>query len=748
MGCMYATMTPPTHTPPKSEQLPPTGLELVAPWFPYIPKAIVLGLSICEITGIVACKLPSDAAVQLTELLTFSTPTTALNLGITPIFLCGWALNLAGTLFRVACYRALGRQFTFELSIRADHRLVTTGPYALVRHPSYTCAILSGVGALLAHLSRGSWVMECLDLHGLGVRRRWICVGAASIAALALVPRMNKEDGMLKKHFGKDWENWKDAVPLETAGKDAAYSAAIKLLDLLDILLRVHLGESNQTYPAAFKSDIIELRGFLTVFIQKEGNLTLDPLSPFLRIRFPLPNGPGDLALLKASRATDPGCVVAQVSSSPSAHGPTKTFAPTAQRGLPLPTLHDVFREFIIRADSPLPQCPIATAALRAADSLCGSMGDAFDESARSQAFDRCTYELFGPWQSQHHLAPPSEACSGYVHRTLESTARTIITFREDKKDIGDGGEVYMQVAREYDMYRQGCDTVGGAPAFLLCVLGPILIVSGGFYDGSNTLVEPLTRPCYMLADETGRRQQDLAQVLQRPSHELRKFPPSTPRVYLDCALYEGRESLGSLRDFEPSLSTHRLVFSATLARPSFEPERVFVKLVNRPYGEKAHRLLALHGYAPQLYGRKVLDGAPTAYVMEHLGSPWVSLYDLPKGGSSGVLRSQAVRDGIKHGIEHVISILQDATMVHGDLRANNIMIKLDGEQPVLLDSGRVVVKVVDFDWAGEAGVVRYPASRNQDIPGLRWPGLPGGVIQAQHDRELFESWWPSFSSL
>ncbi|KAL4264832.1 Protein-S-isoprenylcysteine O-methyltransferase [Pleurotus pulmonarius] len=220
MGCMYATMTPPTHTPPKSEQLPPTGLELVAPWFPYIPKvghwtsrAIVLGLSICEITGIVACKLPSDAAVQLTELLTFSTPTTALNLGITPIFLCGWALNLAGTLFRVACYRALGRQFTFELSIRADHRLVTTGPYALVRHPSYTCAILSGVGALLAHLSRGSWVMECLDLHGLGVRRRWICVGAASIAALALVPRMNKEDGMLKKHFGKDWENWKDAVP-------------------------------------------------------------------------------------------------------------------------------------------------------------------------------------------------------------------------------------------------------------------------------------------------------------------------------------------------------------------------------------------------------------------------------------------------------------------------------------------------------------------------------------------------------
>ncbi|KAJ8697303.1 hypothetical protein PTI98_007095 [Pleurotus ostreatus] len=173
----------------------------------------MLGLSICEITTIVASKLPSDAASRITDLLTFTTPAAALSLGITPIFLCGWALNLAGTLFRVACYHTLGQQSTVELSIRENHRLVTTGPYVLVRHPSYTGAILSGMSALLAHLSRGSWVMECLSLHGLGVRRRWICVGAASIAALALVPRMNKEDRMLKNQFGKNWENWKGAVP-------------------------------------------------------------------------------------------------------------------------------------------------------------------------------------------------------------------------------------------------------------------------------------------------------------------------------------------------------------------------------------------------------------------------------------------------------------------------------------------------------------------------------------------------------
>ncbi|KAF4571739.1 hypothetical protein EYR40_008263 [Pleurotus pulmonarius] len=561
---------------------------------------------------------------------------------------------------------------------------------------------------------------------------------------------------------------------LEKTPLNPALSAAKTLLDQLKVLL-LDL-ESNDRFPAAFKSDMRQLRSLITVYLQSEGDLTVHG-EALLNLQFPSDQDGRDHVLISCQNAYKDFCVCYSKHRNPkpnpsdyAANWPNAQkltpyllcARPTIQRGLPLSTLHDVFREFIIRADSPLPHCSVATHAIRAAHSLCGSMGDAFaDKSARSQAFDRCTQELFGHWQSQRHLVPRSEACSAHVDRTLESPARLIFVLREDKTDIGQGGEVYMQVARDYDMYRQDSDAIGGAPAFLVCVQGPILIVSGGFYDGSNTLVEPLTRPCYMLADETGRRQQDLAQVLYalhcgiqslktpRASPQPQIYPASTPRVYLDCASTEEVQArVGSLKDFEPSLVVRRLIFSAKLVRPSAEPERVLVKLVTRPYGEKAHKLLARHGYAPQLYGRKVLEGAPTAYVMEHLGLSWVTLYNLSKDDNGGVLRSQVVRDGIKHAIERILSILKEAAVVHGDLRANNIMIKLDGQQPALLSSDGVAVKVIDFDWAGDAGVVRYPAFRNQDIPDIQWPGLPGGLIQAQHDRELFESWWPSFSSL
>ena len=60
----------------------------------------------------------------------------------------------AGLLLRAWAIRVLARQFTVDVSVRPDHELVRRGPYRLVRHPSYTGALLTFLGFALA---LGSW---------------------------------------------------------------------------------------------------------------------------------------------------------------------------------------------------------------------------------------------------------------------------------------------------------------------------------------------------------------------------------------------------------------------------------------------------------------------------------------------------------------------------------------------------------------------------------------------------------------
>ena len=70
-----------------------------------------------------------------------------------PAILAGTLLAAAGGLVRAACYRALGPCFTFELAIRAGHRLVTRGPYARVRHPGYAALLFAVAGTAAWHAS-------------------------------------------------------------------------------------------------------------------------------------------------------------------------------------------------------------------------------------------------------------------------------------------------------------------------------------------------------------------------------------------------------------------------------------------------------------------------------------------------------------------------------------------------------------------------------------------------------------------
>jgi protein-S-isoprenylcysteine O-methyltransferase len=64
------------------------------------------------------------------------------------------AVLIAGIALRWWAIAVLGRFFTVDVAIHADHHVVSSGPYAVLRHPSYTGALLAFVAI---GLTFGSW---------------------------------------------------------------------------------------------------------------------------------------------------------------------------------------------------------------------------------------------------------------------------------------------------------------------------------------------------------------------------------------------------------------------------------------------------------------------------------------------------------------------------------------------------------------------------------------------------------------
>ncbi|KAH7928434.1 hypothetical protein BV22DRAFT_1030735 [Leucogyrophana mollusca] len=133
---------------------------------------------------------------------------------ITPAFLVGSVVLALGGFVRWLSFRELGRFFTFSLSFRKGHRLVTTGPYAIVRHPGYTGLLICLVGTCIMHGSQGSWLRDSGVLGITGVKElalSWIAMFV--LTDICLVLRITKEDEMMRAGFSDEWSDWASRVP-------------------------------------------------------------------------------------------------------------------------------------------------------------------------------------------------------------------------------------------------------------------------------------------------------------------------------------------------------------------------------------------------------------------------------------------------------------------------------------------------------------------------------------------------------
>lgn len=86
--------------------------------------------------------LSSAAAVLAAALL----PGAAMVRGRAVVFGLGIAQILVGTALRTYAIRVLGRYFVITVAVGPDQLVVERGPYRLIRHPSYTGALLSLLG--------------------------------------------------------------------------------------------------------------------------------------------------------------------------------------------------------------------------------------------------------------------------------------------------------------------------------------------------------------------------------------------------------------------------------------------------------------------------------------------------------------------------------------------------------------------------------------------------------------------------
>ena len=103
---------------------------------------------------------------------------------------CGEALIAGGVALRLWAMLTLDRFFTFVVGISDDHRVVTGGPYRIIRHPGYA-------GALLA-------------LAGFGVAlANWLSVLIlVALPAAALAVRIRVEEAALVSALGQEYREY------------------------------------------------------------------------------------------------------------------------------------------------------------------------------------------------------------------------------------------------------------------------------------------------------------------------------------------------------------------------------------------------------------------------------------------------------------------------------------------------------------------------------------------------------------
>ena len=104
----------------------------------------------------------------------------------------GVALTWAGVALALWARWHLGQYWSARITIKEDHKLIRTGPYARLRYPIYSGLDLAAIGSALA-----------ID--------QWRCVVGVCLIILGYWIKARREEGMLTTQFGADFQEEDEA---------------------------------------------------------------------------------------------------------------------------------------------------------------------------------------------------------------------------------------------------------------------------------------------------------------------------------------------------------------------------------------------------------------------------------------------------------------------------------------------------------------------------------------------------------
>jgi len=109
------------------------------------------------------------------------------------VFGAGALLAAAGLLFAVWARVHIGANWSGIVTIKQDHELIRSGPYAIVRHPIYSGLLLAFVGSAVA-------------------RGEWRGVLAVAIVFGSFWPKLRFEERWMRQQFGQAYDDYRQRV--------------------------------------------------------------------------------------------------------------------------------------------------------------------------------------------------------------------------------------------------------------------------------------------------------------------------------------------------------------------------------------------------------------------------------------------------------------------------------------------------------------------------------------------------------